>query len=53
MADVGLNNRGSINWSAPLIRENQIPSIPYFIVMDGRGEVTLFGRNAEDKLGLP
>jgi hypothetical protein len=45
-ADIGLDERGRINWKAPIVAQKDIRSIPYFILLDGAGGIIGQGDSA-------
>lgn len=40
VADIGLNDKGGINWQAKIVKEWQVTRLPWYVVVDPEGKAT-------------
>lgn len=40
VADIGLNEKGGINWEARICKEWKVARLPWYVVVDAQGKAT-------------
>lgn len=51
-AEIGQTPTGGINWAAPIVQANGIRGVPYLVILDTSGNVSVQGNDAHRVLGF-